>query len=81
MIFKTTVTEYAADEIRGMLPDAGLTFDADYGIRCIADYWGDNETKFKPEIWEKIVRLEYALTEKHPYKLLARFWQIVAHKG
>jgi S-adenosylmethionine-dependent methyltransferase len=78
--FKTTVTEYSAGEIQAMLPDASLNFDADYGIRCLSDYWGDNETKSKPEVWEKIVRLEYTLTDKSPYNLLARFWQIVAYK-
>jgi S-adenosylmethionine-dependent methyltransferase len=78
--FKTTVTEYSAEEIQALLPDAGLAFDAGYGIRCLSDYWGDNETKSKPEVWEKIGRLEYTLTDKSPYNLLARFWQIVAHK-
>ncbi|HEY5119650.1 MAG TPA: hypothetical protein VII90_09350 [Anaerolineales bacterium] len=58
-----------------------MNFDAGYGIRCLSDYWGDNETKSKPEVWEKIAKLEYGLTDKYPYTLLARFWQIVAHKG
>jgi len=80
-MFHATVAEYSAEEMRVMLPDAGLAFDAGYGIRCLSDYWGDNETKSKPEVWEKIKRLEYALTDKYPYILLARFWQIVAHKG
>jgi S-adenosylmethionine-dependent methyltransferase len=80
-IFNATVTEYSADEIKEMLPGGGLAFDAYYGIRCLIDYWGSNETKLKPEVWEKIVRLEYALTDRYPYNLLARFWQIVAHKG
>jgi 2-polyprenyl-3-methyl-5-hydroxy-6-metoxy-1,4-benzoquinol methylase len=80
MMFTTTVTEYSAEEICAMLPDVGLISDAQYGIRCFVDYWGDNETKSKPEVWEKIKKLEYALTNKYPYTLLARFWQITAHK-
>jgi S-adenosylmethionine-dependent methyltransferase len=80
MIFNTEITEYSFEEIRAMLPAAGLDFTAHYGIRCIADYWGDNETKLRPEIWEKITKLEYALTDKEPYNLLARFWQIIARK-
>ncbi len=79
-MFHATVTEYSAEEMRAMLPAAGLAFDAGCGIRCLSDYWGDNETKLNPEVWEKIKRLEYALTDKYPYTLLARFWQIVAHK-
>lgn len=80
-MFHATVTEYSAEEMRAMLPDAGLNFDAEYGIRCLSDYWGDNETKSKPEVWEKLKKLEYALTDKYPFNLLARFWQVVAHKG
>jgi S-adenosylmethionine-dependent methyltransferase len=80
MIFNTVVTEYSVEEIRDMLPTAGLEYVAHYGIRCFADYWGDNETKLRPEIWEKIEKLEYALSDKEPYNLLARFWQIIARK-
>jgi S-adenosylmethionine-dependent methyltransferase len=72
-MFHAMVTEYSAGEIRTMLPDTGLVYDADYGIRCLSDYWGDNETKSKPENWEKLTKLEYALTDKFPYILLARF--------
>ncbi|MBN2086324.1 MAG: methyltransferase domain-containing protein [Anaerolineales bacterium] len=79
-IFKTTMMEYSIEEIRGMLPGAGLTFTTHYGIRCFADYWGDNETKLQPEVWGKISKLEYALTDKEPYNLLARFWQVIAEK-
>ncbi|MGB7540194.1 MAG: methyltransferase domain-containing protein [Anaerolineales bacterium] len=80
MIFDTIMTEYSVDEIRDILPAAGLDFVAHYGIRCFADYWGDNETKLRPAVWEKIAKLEYALTDKEPYNLLARFWQIIARK-
>jgi hypothetical protein len=74
------VTQYSADEIRDMLPAAGLTFTAAYGIRCLTDYWGDNETKSKPDVWASLKRLEFALTDRYPYTLLARFWQIIARK-
>jgi S-adenosylmethionine-dependent methyltransferase len=80
MIFNTEMTEYSFEEIQGMLPAAGLEYVAHYGIRCFADYWGDNEAKLRPEIWEKITKLESALTDKEPYNLLARFWQIIARK-
>jgi S-adenosylmethionine-dependent methyltransferase len=80
LIFQTMVTEYSLDEIRGILPGAGLSFVSHYGIRCFADYWGDNETKLRPDVWGKITKLEYALTDKEPYNLLARFWQVIARK-
>jgi S-adenosylmethionine-dependent methyltransferase len=79
ILFDTPITEYSVDEIQEMLPGAGLAFDAHYGIRCLSDYWGDNNAKLNPEVWEKLERLEYALTDRHPYNLLARMWQIIAH--
>jgi S-adenosylmethionine-dependent methyltransferase len=79
--FQTSVTEYSAEEIREMLPDAGLAFEARYGIRCLADYWGVEEAKSKPEVQAGLERLEYELTGRYPYFLLARFWQIIARKA
>lgn len=80
MLFGHPAAEYSGDEVQAMLPQTALAFDAYYGIRCVTDYWGDNERKLQPEIWAKIVRLEFALTGRYPYNLLARFWQIIAHK-
>ena len=79
-VFGHAVTVYSRDEIEVMLPQAGLVFDGYYGIRCLNDYWGDNERKANPETWAKLKRLEFAMTDRHPYNLLARFWQIIAHK-
>ena len=53
----------------------------DYGIRCMFDYWGDNVRKSAPETIEQLRRLEFALTDRHPYKLLARYFQIVGRKA
>ncbi len=81
VFFNATVTEYSADEIKGMLPGAGLAFEAQYGIRCLVDFWGDSEAKKNPDVWAKLEKLEYALTDKYPYYHLARFWQIIARKA
>jgi S-adenosylmethionine-dependent methyltransferase len=80
VLFGALVNEYSGAEAQAMLPDAGLHLDAYYGIRCLTDYWGDNETKTRPEIWAQIEKLEYALTGRYPYNLIARFWQIIAHR-
>ncbi len=74
-------TEYSADEVLSLLPAAGCTVLADYGIQCITPYWGDNERKAAPVVYAQLERLELALTARHPYKLLARYFQIVARKG
>ena len=79
-IFDATVTCYSADEISALLRDAGCRIEHDYGIRCICDYWGDNERKADPQVFAQIEALEFALADKHPYKLLARFFHIIARK-
>ena len=63
-----------------MLVSLGCAIEGDYGIRCMCDYWGDNERKSDPAIFEQIEELEFALTAKHPYKLLARNLQVIARK-
>lgn len=79
-IFGTTMKPYSAEEIIAILPEVGCVVEQDYGIRCICDYWGDNERKSDPEVYAQLERLELTLTDQHPYKLLARYFQIVARK-
>ncbi len=79
-VFNTTLSAYSAGEIEEMLKGEGCEIEQDYGIRCICDYWGDNGLKSDPAVFQQLERLEFALTERHPYKLLARYYQIVAHK-
>ena len=79
-LFDATVTCYTAEEASHLLRQAGLVVEGDYGIRCLGDYWGTNEQKMDPEIFGRLARLEAELTGRHPYKLLARFFQVVARK-
>jgi S-adenosylmethionine-dependent methyltransferase len=80
LLFDTPVRHYSADEVAALLPGASLAPLADYGIRCLYDYWGDNERKRDPAVIAQLDRLELAFTDRHPYKLLARFFQVVAEK-
>ncbi|HZU87084.1 MAG TPA: methyltransferase domain-containing protein [Anaerolineaceae bacterium] len=79
-IFDADITTYCADEMKELLRKAGMVPEGDYGIRCMCDYWGDNARKSDPAIFAQIERLEFALTDLYPYKLLARFFQVVARK-
>ena len=79
-IFDATLTFYTAEEIADLLVGLGCAIEGDYGIRCMCDYWGDNERKSDPVTWNQIERLEFALTARHPYKLLARNLQVIAVK-
>jgi S-adenosylmethionine-dependent methyltransferase len=79
-VFNTTMATYSAEEVISMLRDVGCKVERDYGIRCMCDYWGDIERKSDPEVFDKIERLEFALTDKYPYKLLARYFQIIGRR-
>ncbi len=78
--FDTLMTNYSADEVCLMLENAGCQVEKDYGLRCLCDYWGNNDRKFDPAIAEQLERLEFALMDRYPYKLLARFYQVIARK-
>ena len=78
--FDTLMTNYSVEEIRGMLGSIGCRVEQDYGLRCLYDYWGDNERKFDPAIAEQMERLEFALMDRYPYKLLARYYHVIARK-
>jgi S-adenosylmethionine-dependent methyltransferase len=79
-IFDATMQLLSGEEIADLLSQAGCIVDQHYGIRCLCDYWGDNVRKADPNIFAQIERLERALSHRYPYKLLARYFQIVAHK-
>jgi S-adenosylmethionine-dependent methyltransferase len=79
-VFNTPMVNYSAEEVGAMLQQAGYRVEQDYGIRCICDYWEDNQLKFDPVVFQQLERLEFALAEKYPYKLLARYFQVIARK-
>ena len=79
-IFDTVATGYTAAEMEDMLRSVGCVVRASYGLLCIMGYWGDNERKSQPDIENKLEKLEFALTDKYPYKLLARYFQVIGQK-
>ena len=79
-IFGNVVTEYTSDDIQPMLSQADMRFEKYYGIHNILQYWGDNERRTQPQNWAKLEKLEYAMTDRYPHNLLARYWQIVARR-
>jgi S-adenosylmethionine-dependent methyltransferase len=78
--FDTTMTVYAAEDLIPALEGAGCTIAGHYGIRCINDYLTDNVQKHDPAFYAALERLELALTDRYPYYLLARMFQLMAQK-
>jgi len=64
-----------------LLESASYTVLKRYGIRCVTDYMPNNDIKSDPAFFARLEQLEYALSDRHPYSLLARFFQIVARKA
>jgi S-adenosylmethionine-dependent methyltransferase len=80
-IFASVARALAVDEVITMLEVENCRIQADYGLRCIIDYWGDNERKTEPHTLAQLEELEFALSGEYPYKLLARFFQVIARKA
>jgi S-adenosylmethionine-dependent methyltransferase len=80
-IFGSTARAFAVQDIVGMVEAHGCVIQADYGLRCMIDYWGDNERKAEPDTFARLEELELALSAAYPYKLLARFFQVIAQKA
>jgi S-adenosylmethionine-dependent methyltransferase len=80
-IFQTTARALAVDEMIKLLQDQGCVIQADYGVRCLIDYWGDNARKTEPHTLAQLEELELALSAAYPYKLLARFFQVIAQNA
>ena len=79
-IFDINVHEYRADEVIDWLTKMGLKLERHYGIRCLYNYWGTNELKEDSEVYVKLKKLEMEFTERTPYKLTARQFQLIARK-
>jgi S-adenosylmethionine-dependent methyltransferase len=80
-MFEALLTIYSAQEAGALLEDAGFAIVADYGLLCITPYWGDTARKHDPVVYAQLVALESALTDKEPYKRLARHYHVIAQKA
>jgi phosphoribosylformimino-5-aminoimidazole carboxamide ribotide isomerase len=79
-IFDINVHEYHPDEVIEWLSSMGLILEKHYGIRCLYNYWGTNELKEDSAVYKKLKKLEMEFTERAPYKLTARQFQLIARK-
>jgi len=70
---------YSSAEMSEILRANGCEVVGDYGIRCVCDYI-PNELKFEAEYYQALEQLELRLTDTYPYKLLARFYQLIMQK-
>lgn len=78
-LFDIPGVAYTAAEVSGWLADAGLAVTATYGVRAFADYVPPERLN-DPDFFDALLRLELAVATRSPYKLMARYLQLLAHK-
>ncbi len=78
--FNISVRLYAGEEIIPLLQETGCILLGQYGVRCVNDYIANNDLKADPTFFAQLEQLELAMSDKYPYYLLARFFQLIARK-
>ena len=80
IMFNAPMLVHSAQEACDMLENAGLEIAADYGLLCVTPYWGDNAAKYAPAVYDQLAALELALSDRRPYNVLARHYQVIARR-
>lgn len=70
----------AGEDVIRLLETAGFQVEGRYGIRCLCDYLANDELKFEPATYQALEKLELLMTDRYPYYLIARFFQVLARK-
>ena len=76
---KRLTPRFSADDFIDQLDINGCTLVGHYGVLNICAYL-PNEPKFDPQYYRQLQDLEYQMTDKYPYPLLARFFQVIGRK-
>lgn len=79
-LFDLPMRLYTVEDLSALLESVGCALVGRYGIRCVTDYISNNNIKSDPAFFAQLERLEHAMTDKYPYWLLARFFQIIARR-
>ena len=77
-LYGAEVKHFYSAELDALLGAAGLAAATRYGIRCVIDYIHDNDIKYAPAHYQTILALERALSQRSPYREVARFHQVIA---
>jgi S-adenosylmethionine-dependent methyltransferase len=80
-VFGVPVRRFVSMQLLPPLRAAGFSVVAQYGVRCVCDYLADNELKADPAYFAELERPERAMSDRYPYYLLARYFQVVARKA
>jgi len=71
---------YTTEEVSAWLPPLGLTVTEMCGVRAFADQVPDDRLD-DPTFWDALLRLESAAARLDPYRRIARYVHLLAHKN
>jgi S-adenosylmethionine-dependent methyltransferase len=78
--FGKSEQRHTPEDLIAYLEGLGCSLLGHYGLRNIVDYLTDNDSKFDPDYFAQLQALEHAMTDRYPYYLLARMFQIILKK-
>lgn len=71
---------FSADELIDQFDQYSCSLVGQYGVLSVCAYL-PNEPKFDPDYYRELEQLEDSLTDRYPYYLLARFFQVIVQKN
>lgn len=77
---KRLTPRFSASDFIDQLDINGCALVGHFGVLNICAFL-PNEPKFDPQYFNEMKELEHQLTDKYPYYLLARFFQVIARKN
>ena len=80
-VFDMDVRVFKPQDLVNSLGDFDFSLEKHYGVRCLYNYWGSNETKNDPDVNHQLKSLEVALSDLEPYKHTARLFQLILRKN
>jgi len=71
---------FSADELIDQFSKYNCSLVGHYGVLNVCAYL-PNDPKFDPQYYSELEKLEDSLTDRYPYYLLARFFQVIVQKN
>ena len=68
------------DELMQILNEMDFSLVIHSGILCRYNYLGTNQQEEQAKVYKNLKKLEFALTDRGPYKHIARQFQVIAGK-
>lgn len=78
--FGKSEKRHAPETLIKYLEGLGCYLLGHFGLRNLVDYLTDNEAKLDPDYFAELEKLEHEMTDRYPYYLLARMFQIIMQK-